>query len=95
MKSMNELIHQDNALVVDVRTQSEYNLEHYPGAMNIPLDELPKHLKELQAQTRPMILYCRSGNRSSIGLNFLQQQGLKNVYNGGGLSDMLFAINKN
>ncbi len=89
MKTIREIINTEEAMVIDVRTRSEYGIEHYPDAINIPLDELPKHLNELKENNKPIILYCRSGNRSGIGMSFLHQQGLKDVYNGGGLSDML------
>ncbi len=89
MKTIREIINTENVMVIDVRTSSEYSVAHYPDAINIPLDELPKHLDQLKASNKAIILYCRSGNRSGIGMNFLHQQGLKDVYNGGGLSDML------
>lgn len=90
MKTIQELINEPDTIIIDVRTTSEYTVSHYPGAIHIPLDELPKHLGTLKAENKPVILYCRSGNRSGIGMNFLHQQGLKEVYNGGGLTDMLF-----
>lgn len=93
MKTIQEVLSNENPIVVDVRTSSEFNTSHYPSAINIPLDELPKHLDELKQENKPVVLYCRSGNRSGIGMNFLHQQGLKEVYNGGGLSDMLYYKN--
>lgn len=90
MKTIQELINSKETNIIDVRTASEYTVSHYPSAINIPLDELPKHLDQLKKANKPIILYCRSGNRSNIGMNFLHQQGLKEVYNGGGLNDMLY-----
>jgi phage shock protein E len=89
MKTIQEILDSGNATIIDVRTSSEFAVSHFPNAINIPLDELPKHLHPLKTDNKPVILYCRSGNRSGIGMNFLHQQGLKEVYNGGGLSDML------
>lgn len=89
MKTIQEIINNNDTTIIDVRTNSEFSVSHYPNAINIPLDELPKHLTQLKEEGKPVILYCRSGNRSGIGMNFLHQQGLKEVYNGGGLSDML------
>ncbi|MEN9299037.1 MAG: hypothetical protein RLZZ429_1350 [Bacteroidota bacterium] len=94
MKTIQEIINDTNTVIIDVRTASEYGVSHYPGAINIPLDELPKHLGKLKAEEKPILLYCRSGNRSGIGMNFLHQQGLQEIYNGGGLNDMLFYQNK-
>ena len=90
MKTIQELINEPDTLIIDVRTASEYSISHYPTAINIALDELPKHLERLKSENKPIIVYCRSGNRSGIGMNFLHQQGLREVYNGGGLNDMLF-----
>jgi len=45
------------ALFLDVRPASAYAAEHIPGALNIPLSELPQRLHELDAQ-RPIITYC-------------------------------------
>lgn len=94
MKTIQEIINNKNTVIIDVRTASEYRVSHYPGAINIPLDELPKHLNQLKTNNNPILLYCRSGNRSGIGMNFLHQQGLQEVYNVGGLNDMLFYLNK-
>ena len=94
MKTIQELINDKNTVIIEQRTAGEYGVSHYPGAINIPLDELPKHLNQLKAENKPILLYCRSGNRSGIGMNFLLQQGFQEVYNGGGLNDMLFYQNK-
>lgn len=93
MKTIQELVNNDEAIIIDVRTSSEFGISHYPKAINIPLDELPRHINALQEEQKPVILYCRSGNRSGIGMNFLHQQGIKDVYNGGGLNDMLYYQN--
>lgn len=90
MKTIEELIKDKNTIIIDVRATSEYGVSHYPGAINIPLDELPKHITQLKTKNQPILLYCRSGNKSGIGMNFLHQQGLLEVYNGGALNDMLF-----
>ena len=84
-----ELVKQ-GAMIIDVRSPAEYKGGHIKGSVNIPLDELPKKIADLQEKQQPVITVCRSGNRSNIGMNFLHQQGLKEVYNGGGLSDMLY-----
>lgn len=90
MKTIQEIINDKNTIIIDVRTASEYGVSHYRGAINIPLDELPKHINQLKMENKPILLYCRSGNRSGIGMNFLHQQGFQELYNGGGLNDMLF-----
>ena len=81
---------QTTLLVVDVRTPAEYNTGAYPGAINIPLDELAKRHGELGTNlSRDIIVYCASGARSGYALNTLTQIGFTNIKNGGGLSSMM------
>lgn len=76
------------ALVVDVRTPAEFNAGHHPGARNIPLDQIKARIKEFGSKTGPIVVYCRTGNRSGIALKILKEQGFTDVTNGGGLTDM-------
>ncbi|BFG70969.1 rhodanese-like domain-containing protein [Sediminibacterium sp. KACHI17] len=70
------------ALILDVRTKAEFDSGHIKGSLNIPLDELPKKLGELHQKHKPIIVVCRSGNRSSIAKSILKSDGIE-VYNGG------------
>jgi phage shock protein E len=77
-----------DALVVDVRTPSEYEDEHYPGAINIPVDDVEKRLAELGDQDGEIIVYCRSGRRSKQAKEKLKAAGYTRVSDGGGLRYM-------
>jgi phage shock protein E len=79
----------ESATVIDVRTPEEFSGSHYPNAINIPLNELPQRLGEVKELKQPIVAYCRSGNRSGMAVSILKQSGLTDVYNGGGLSDLL------
>jgi phage shock protein E len=79
----------DNATIVDVRTPEEYAGDHYPNAINIPLNEVPGRIEEFKQLKQPIVAYCRSGNRSGMAVSILKQSGLTEVYNGGGLYDLL------
>jgi phage shock protein E len=79
----------ESATVIDVRTPEEFSDSHYPNAINIPLNELPQRLGEIKELKQPIVAYCRSGNRSGMAVSILKQGGLTDVYNGGGLSDLL------
>jgi phage shock protein E len=79
----------DNATILDVRTPEEFSGSHYPGAINIPLNEMPQRLGEIKELKQPVVAYCRSGNRSGMAVSILKQSGLTDVYNGGGLSDLI------
>ena len=79
----------NNASIVDVRTPGEYDEGHYPGAVNIPLNELPQRMTEFKEMKKPIVAYCRSGSRSGLAVSILKQNGLNEVYNAGGLYDIL------
>jgi phage shock protein E len=78
-----------NATILDVRTPEEFAQEHFPGAINIPLDEVVNRIDEFQKLPKPIIAYCRTGKRSGIAVTILKQSGIIEAVNGGGLEDML------
>ena len=80
-------------LIVDVRTTEEFAGGAYPGAINIPLDELPIRIIELGSKSREITLYCASGGRSAYGQRVLAQLGFTNVKNGGGIMQMMRSNN--
>ncbi len=88
MKTIKSLIQEEGATVIDVRSSWEFADGHVDGALNIPLEEIPGRVAEIQALKQPLVVYCRSGNRSGMAQGFLAQAGIQKVYNGGGLGDM-------
>ena len=86
----------DNApIVIDVRTVPEFRTGAFPGAINIPLDELMVRRNEIGTDlNREIVVYCASGGRSAYAQRQLQQLGYKNVKNGGGISSMMATLNK-
>ncbi|HLP04033.1 MAG TPA: rhodanese-like domain-containing protein, partial [Paludibacter sp.] len=77
-------------LVVDVRTRGEFQGGAYPGAVNIPLDDLAARVSEFGDNAdREIIVYCASGGRSAYAQRMLMQMGYTNVKNGGGLMHMM------
>ena len=75
------------AQVVDVRTPQEFGGGAYPGAVNIPLQELPRRIDEIR-KGKPVVVYCASGGRSAMAAAMLKRAGYGEVVNAGGLSDM-------
>jgi glyoxylase-like metal-dependent hydrolase (beta-lactamase superfamily II)/rhodanese-related sulfurtransferase len=61
-------------LVFDVRKKSEYDSEHVVGSINVPLNEINKHLEKFPKET-PFVLYCVGGYRSMIAASILKQRG--------------------
>lgn len=82
-------VESNEPLVVDVRSVEEFSYGAYPGAVNIPLDELEMRMDELGKKDRKLILYCASGGRSSYAVQMLRAYGFTNLENGGGLMKML------
>lgn len=92
MTSIKSLINEKGATVVDVRGPWEFEDGHVDGALNIPLDEIPSRIEDIKNLKMPLVVYCRSGNRSGMAEMILKQAGINEVYNGGGLADMRIAL---
>ncbi len=78
-------MYQDGAFVLDVRTVEEWNEYHAPGTTLIPKDELASRLDELP-KDQPIVVICRSGNRSQEGRDILLQAGFDATSVSGGLN---------
>lgn len=75
------------ARVIDVRSREEYQGDHIPGAINIPLGELRDGITPLVPdKDQPLLLHCLSGGRSGIGKGLLKRMGYRKVLNLGSLS---------
>ena len=76
------------AKIVDVRTVEEFEEEHYPNAVNIPVNEIQTRISEIGEKNVPVVLYCASGARSAFAARVLKNLGFTDVVNAGGLYDM-------
>ena len=70
------------ALIVDVRSQSEFSGSNIQGSINVPLESVQHKISKLKKLNKPMILVCVSGRRSGIAANMLKPQGI-DCMNGG------------
>jgi rhodanese-related sulfurtransferase len=70
--------------LIDVRTPEEYATGHIAGSINIPVQEIGSRLNEI-SQDEPVVLYCRSGNRSNQAAQILDGAGFTGVYDLGGI----------
>ena len=77
-----------NFIILDVRTQDEYDKKHIPNAVLLPIEELRKGNFELLPDKKQKILiYCWTGRRAEDSAKILAEHGYKNVYEFGGLVD--------
>ncbi len=70
---IDSIIEGGNYIIVDVRTKEEYDESHVKGSINIPYDEIDENTNLDKSKT--IIVYCRSGNRSSKAYNNLKSLG--------------------
>lgn len=75
------------AVIVDVRTPTEYQAGHIPGARLIPFDQMASRAGELPGKDRPVLLYCRTGRRTAMAAATLRQLGYTAVYDLQGLAN--------
>ncbi len=83
------LINREDAIVVDVRAQGEFDQGHIPNARHLPLADIERRSGELEKfKARPIILYCASGNRAAAALSRLRKAGFERLHNlRGGLTE--------
>lgn len=75
----------DDVLMVDVREPDEWAAGHAPGAVHIPMGDVPARLDELPATDDSLAVVCRSGGRSGRVVQWLVQQGFDVVNVEGGM----------
>lgn len=80
-------------LYIDVRTPAEFAQGSVKGAVNIPLDQVEKQLVKFKGK-KNIVVFCRSGSRSSQAKAILEQNGITNVINGGSWEDVNAKLKK-
>ena len=92
-KMMDDL---DGYIILDTRTQEEYDEGHIPGAILIPYDEiLEKAENVLTDKSQLILVYCRSGRRSKLAAEDLVKLGYTNIKEFGGIIDWPYEVEKN
>ncbi|MBZ0291275.1 MAG: rhodanese-like domain-containing protein [Anaerolineae bacterium] len=72
--------------LLDVRTPDEFASGHIANAVNIDVQSLSQHLNEVP-KDQPVVVYCRSGNRSAAAAQILKDAGYTQIYDMGGVLD--------
>ena len=84
---------EEGYIILDVRTQEEYDESHIPGAILIPHTEIEARTEEVLTDKDQLILvYCRSGRRSKIAAEALLELGYTNIKEFGGIIDWTYEI---
>lgn len=87
-----KLVREQQAILLDVRSEREFEAGHLEGAVHIPHDQLADRLAEIEALSageapRPIVTYCRSGHRAGLAKQTLIDAGYTEVTNLGGMKD--------
>ena len=79
---------EEGYIILDVRTQEEYDQGHIPGAIVISHEEIAEKAEDVLTDKNQLILvYCRSGRRSKIAAEALVELGYTNIKEFGGIID--------
>lgn len=74
------LFNNEDAILVDIQELEEFRNGHLPQARNLPLSALKAKVGELNVKKdRPIVVYCRTGNRSAQACNTLKNEGFESV----------------
>lgn len=88
--SLRKLLEQGGKLV-DVRSHFEYTQGALQGALNMPLEQFQYHADKID-KDKPVLLYCRSGQRSEMAKRYLQSLGFANVHNIGSYQQLVHCV---
>ena len=84
---------EEGYIILDVRTQEEYDEGHIPGAILIPNTEIEARAEEeLPDKDQLILVYCRSGRRSKLAAEILVELGYTNIREFGGIIDWPYEI---
>lgn len=82
------------AVIIDVRTASEFDRGKVPGSINIPVDRISTSIPRIKGMNRPVIICSSYHEHSNTATRILKENGLKEVYNGGKWQSVLKTYNK-
>ena len=83
----------ESHIILDVRTQEEYDQGHIPGAIVIPDTQIKARAEEMLTDKDQLILvYCRSGRRSKLAAEILAELGYTNIKECGGIIDWPYEV---
>lgn len=94
-KEAKEEMGKGDVIILDVRTKEEYDSGHIENSILIPVNDIEKEVENIfKDKEQKILVYCRSGNRSSQASKLLVKMGYTNVYDFGGIKDWPYEIVK-
>ena len=91
-----KLLSNHNYIFIDVRTQQEYDTGHIPNSTHISVESLESRIDEIEKfREKKIVVYCRSGNRSSKGTKIFNKYGFEAVNLSGGMLQWKGPVDKN
>ncbi|MBC8059524.1 MAG: rhodanese-like domain-containing protein [Clostridiaceae bacterium] len=92
-EAQKRLDNEKEIILLDVRTQEEYEEKHIPNSQLIPVEVIEKEaLTKLTDKNASIFVYCRSGRRSVTAAEALVKMGYTKVYNLGGINDWPYEV---
>ena len=93
--SLKEIISNPTTTFIDVREADELiNDGKLDQAVHIPMGDIPHQVDEIEAMSKPIVVFCRAGRRAENVIEFLEQNGIDDLYNGGGIKDLKKLLNE-
>ncbi|MEJ2534528.1 MAG: rhodanese-like domain-containing protein [Gammaproteobacteria bacterium] len=84
---------ENGALLIDVRSEAEFESGAIPGAVNIPYDDTDALAAAIGSdRDRPVVMYCGSGRRVGIAIEALEERGYRNLFNATGYEALQSAM---
>lgn len=78
----NDIITELNPIILDVRTPQEFNEGYIEGAINLPMEDINESsVFDIASMNTPVLVYCRSGSRSTLACEMLAEIGTKDLFN--------------
>lgn len=93
LEKQNSAKQKDEVLIIDVRSEEEYQAGHIPHAINIFVDEMDGRLSEIEDyKDKPIIVYCNTGKKSGTAAKLLVENGFQDVTDATGVKDYEYEL---
>ncbi len=93
--NLKEMVNNPKTTLLDVREAEELiNDGKIDKAIHIPVADISHQIDEIEEMNKPIVVFCRAGRRAEKVIELLEQNGIEELYNGGGLKDLKAILEK-